>query len=168
MEGPVFSNNDRFQKNSERVLLSLRKIIQLVDLHSRYLQKQAGLTGPQLLILYELSSGGDTPLGKLAKAISLSQATVTGIVERLENRNLVSRSRSKVDRRRVFLQLTPAGRSLLKDAPPLMQPKFLEAFNQLENWEQLMILSTLQRLEAMMAKRSLQKDPAPSGCRPSE
>ncbi|MBI9083993.1 MAG: MarR family transcriptional regulator [Desulfobacterales bacterium] len=141
------------------VLVSLRKIIQSIDLHSRFLVKQYGLTGPQLVVLQEIAKAGEAPIGKIAKACSLSQATVTGVLERLEKRRLVARQRSDMDRRQVLVKTTEAGDRLLKDAPPPMQEHFVEHFNQLQDWEQAMILSALQRLVAMMDAGRLQAAP---------
>jgi DNA-binding MarR family transcriptional regulator len=68
--------------------------------------KMVGLTGPQLVILNEISKFDEAPIGTIARAISLSQATVTGVLERLEKRELVSRRRDIVDRRRVLVKIT--------------------------------------------------------------
>jgi DNA-binding MarR family transcriptional regulator len=141
------------------VLISLRKIIQSIDLHSRFLVKQVGLTGPQLIILREVSKSGEIPIGKLAETISLSQATVTGILDRLEKRGLVTRRRGETDRRKVFLQVTQPGKALLKNAPPLMQESFVEAFSQIQDWEQAMILSSLQRLVSMLDAKAIKAAP---------
>jgi len=139
----------------DQVMISLRRIIQSIDLHSRYLVKRVGLTGPQLVILQEVSKTGEISTGEIARAISLSQATVTGILERLEKRNLITRHRSDIDRRRVMVRITPRGEALLDEAPPLMQESFVDEFSHLGDWEQSMILSALQRLVSMMDARSL-------------
>jgi DNA-binding MarR family transcriptional regulator len=97
-----------------------------------------------------LSNGHDIPIGDIAKAISLSQATVTGIVERLEKKGLLIRKRDSIDRRRVLTVLTQEGRQLLDKTPPLMQRLFLETFGGLQDWEQTMILCALQRLADIM------------------
>lgn len=141
------------------VLVSLRKIIQSIDLHSRFLVKQYGLTGPQLIVLQEIAKAGEAPIGKIAKACSLSQATVTGVLERLEKRSLVARQRSDMDRRQVLVKTTEAGDRLLENAPPPMQENFVEQYNQLQDWEQAMILGALQRIVAMMGAERLQAAP---------
>ncbi len=151
------TNNDN--SISDRVLIALRQIIRSIDIRSKRLVKQFGLTGPQLLILQEIAGAGEITASELAKAISLSQATVTGILERLEKRNLIARRRSNSDRRRVKVSVTPNGRQLLGAAPPLMQESFLEEFDRLQNWEQHMILSTLQRLVAMMDAKQIEAAP---------
>jgi DNA-binding MarR family transcriptional regulator len=154
-ETPKSSRQNINASVCDQVLISLRRIIQSIDLHSRYLVKRVGLTGPQLVILQEVSKTGEVSTGEIAQAISLSQATVTGILERLEKRDLVTRRRSDIDRRRVMVQTTPSGEKLLGDAPPLMQESFVEEFSRLGDWEQSMILSSLQRLVSMMDARSL-------------
>ena len=144
---------------SDRVLIALRQIIRSIDIRSKRLVKQFGLTGPQLIILQEIARAEEITASELAKAISLSQATVTGILERLEKRTLIARRRSNSDRRRVKVSATAAGRQLLEAAPPLMQESFVEQFDRLQNWEQHMILSSLQRLVTMMDARQIEAAP---------
>jgi DNA-binding MarR family transcriptional regulator len=132
------------------MLSAMRRIIQLIDLHSKHLVKKFGLTGPQLIILQEISRAGEISASEIAKAISLSQATVTGILDRLEKRELVLRRRSYHDRRRVMLKITPQGAELLQAAPPPMQERFTFQFVRLQRWEQYMILSSLHRILSMM------------------
>ena len=135
---------------SDEVLDCLRKIIQSIDLHSRFLSKRFGLTGPQLVILREITRRNGITAGEVARAISLSQATVTGILERLERGGFIARRRSDADRRRILLQTTEAASTVLAEAPPVLQESFVSAFNNLPGWEQLMILSALRRLVVLM------------------
>ena len=144
---------------SDDVLIALRKIIQSIELNSKSLVKRVGLTGPQLMILQEVSKTGDVSVGEIAKAISLSQGTVTGIVERMEKRGLLERYRSTIDRRRVIVHVTETGEALLLNAPPLMQESFVDQFNRLHKWEQYMILSALQLLVSIMNARDLKAGP---------
>jgi len=143
----------------EDVLIALRRIIQSVDLHSKHLEKEFGLTGPQLTVLRTISTSGELSASQLSKAISLSQATVTGILDRLERRGLISRRRSLSDRRCVMVEISAQGEHLLKTAPPLMQESFTRQFLELQTWEQHMILSSLQRLVAMMDAKRLKAAP---------
>lgn len=61
--------------SKEEVLISLRKIIRAIDLHSKKLAKEFGLTGPQLLILMEINKYEGITLSKIAKNVNLSNAT---------------------------------------------------------------------------------------------
>lgn len=134
----------------EQMLIALRRITQSMDLHSRYLVKHHGLTGPQLIILREIQRKGEGTVGDLARAISLSQSTVTGILDRLEARGLVARHRADADKRRVIVGLTEKCRQFLKTAPSIWREDFLRGFEEIPHWEQLMILTALQRLTSLM------------------
>ena len=144
---------------SDAVLINLRRIIQSIDLHSRDLVKRFGLTVPQLMILHEINSVQDISASDLARAVSLSQATVTGVLERLENRGLIARKRSESDRRRVHVRATDAGRATLDAAPPLMQESFTRQFSLLEAWEQHMILAAVERIAVMMDAKRIDASP---------
>ncbi len=158
MENSKLVNRHLSNSITENVLISLRKIMQSISIHSRYLVKQVGLTGPQLVILLEVSKFDEVSVGKIAKAISLSQATLTGVLERLEKRSLVLRRRDDIDRRRVLVRITEDGLRLLETAPPPLQESFVEQFNALEDWEQAMMLSSLQRLVVMMDAKSIKAE----------
>jgi DNA-binding MarR family transcriptional regulator len=135
---------------SNNVLKVLRKIIRAVDVQSKQLVKEYGLTGPQILILKELHAAEDITVGKIAANVDLSQSTVTNILERLENRGFISRSRSNVDKRRVNIKLEEKGVRILEMDPSLLQEHFVRRFKELPDWEQSAILSSLQRVAAMM------------------
>jgi DNA-binding MarR family transcriptional regulator len=144
---------------SDSVLIALRKIIQAIDMNSKKLVKRVGLTGPQLVILQEIASLNEVTAGEIAQAVSLSQATVTGILERMEKRGLLTRQRSDHDKRRIMVGITENGKQVLEDAPPLMQEAFVERFSSLQEWEQTMILSSLQRLVSIMDAKTIQAAP---------
>lgn len=144
---------------SDDVLIALRKIIQAIDLNSKRLVKQVGLTSPQLVILKYISSAKEISVSEVAKNVSLSQGTVTGILKRMEKRGLVIRQRSSPDKRRVMVCITESGIRLLSTAPPVMQESFLKKFRKIESWEQTMILSTLQRLVSMMDANAISAAP---------
>ena len=142
-----------------QVLVALRRIIRSIDMHSRTLVKHYGLTGPQLVILKEISGHDEISPGHLAKEVSLSQATVTGITERLSKRGFIVRRRSENDRRRVLLSITTEAELMLESGPPIMQVEFVEAFNRLKDWEQSMILSSLQHLVNLMGAGAVDAAP---------
>lgn len=152
-------NKSRTQKLSNEVLISLRKIMQAIDLHSKSLNKKYGITGPQLVILRELSDHREISVGELAKTVSLGQATVTGVLNRLEKRGFITRRRSETDKRRVLIRATETCKKLLDEAPPPLQETFLTQFEKLHNWEQHMVLSSLQRMVMMMGAKAIDAAP---------
>ena len=144
---------------THHVLMALRRIIRTIDLHSRTLEQRFGLTGPQILVLREVNRQGACSVGELARAAHLSQATITGIVDRLERKGIVRRRRSTKDKRRVLVRTTAAGQAVLDAAPPLIQDSFTAAFRELPHAEQHQILASLERLVALFEARSLPAGP---------
>ena len=72
------------------------------------LWKSAGVTVTQLAVLHQLRSG-PMPAGQLGRTVGLSAASITHLLDRLEERGLVSRRRSEADRRCVEVHATEAG-----------------------------------------------------------
>lgn len=153
------NNRKSLMKTYDQVLVSLRQIIRAIDLHSKRLERESGLTGPQLLVMQLIGTSGETTAGVIAREVSLSQATVTSILDRLEKKGLLERVRSTDDKRKVMVSLTEEGGKALEKAPTLMQESFIKAFNHLEDWEQNLMLSTLQRVADMMNATDLDAAP---------
>jgi DNA-binding MarR family transcriptional regulator/ribosomal protein S18 acetylase RimI-like enzyme len=144
---------------SNKVLIELRRIMRAIDLHSRKLVQECALTGPQLLLLQSIIENEEISLGELAKRVSLSNATVSGIIDRLERREMVERRRSERDRRQIFVRGTEKARSVMDNAPPLLQERFVSELADLQKWEREQILSSLSRIAHMMNAENLDASP---------
>lgn len=146
--------------NTDEVLVALRRIIRATDLYSKRLNKDSGLTAPQLLLLQTIQRmGAGIAINMISKEVNLSQATVTSIIDRLEARKLVKRERSNVDKRKVNVVLTETGIELIKEAPTPLQDHFIQRFQNLQDWEQSSILSSLQRVAYMMDAEEIDASP---------
>ena len=148
--------NDQFCND---MLVSLRKIMRAVDLHSKDLKRKFGLTGPQLIILQEVASHNQISASELARSVSLSQATVTDIVNRLAREGYLSKERSSTDKRRVMIRPLEKCHKILEKAPPPLQETFTNRFARLEHWEQMMLLSALNRIVYMMSAVEIDAQP---------
>jgi len=146
-------------KKYEELLVSLRRVIRAVGLYSKKLNKEMGLTSPQLIVLREISLQDGIMVKEIARHINLSSATVTSILDRLEGRSLVLRERSTIDKRRVGLHLTESGCTAIKDSPRPLQAHFIHRFEALESWEQTQMLATMQRIAKMMDAEELDAAP---------
>ncbi len=147
------------QEILDDVLVALRRIVRSIDLHSKKLVQSHHLTIPQVVLLREIQRHKRLPLGDLAKLASLSNATVTGIVDRLEVRNLVRRVRSKTDRRQVFVEIAEEGFKAVQTMPPLLQENFVRQIQSLQKWEQAQILSSLERVASIMNADKIDAEP---------
>jgi DNA-binding MarR family transcriptional regulator len=132
------------------VLRALRRITRAIDLHSRHLALTYGLTGPQLVSLRVIAERGPLSPSQLAREVSLSQATITGIVDRLAARQLVTRERNERDRRVVTVAVTAAGSALIAAAPSPLQERFVERLHALSEEEQAIMRLTLNKIVRMM------------------
>ncbi len=128
---------------------TLRRMGRNLDLHSRKLEREFGLTVPQLTVLWAVGPGDRAPIGRVADRVHLSGATVTSIVDRLEEHGLVSRARSTGDKRRVLISLTAEGRALLARDPQPFHECFTRRLARLEEWQRTELLSALQHIAAM-------------------
>ncbi len=143
----------------DQLLISLRQVIRAIGIHSKQLNKTSGLTGPQLMVMTKISEL-DGPMAKqVAQEINLSPATVTSIIDRLEAKELVVRERSLLDKRKVELYLSAAGDVLLQGAPKPLQEHFIKRYQALESWEQSQLLSSVERIAAMMDAEELDAAP---------
>jgi DNA-binding MarR family transcriptional regulator len=143
-------------------LVALRRIARGIDLRSRQLLVDFGLTAPQLAVLQTVSRLQPVKASRLAQEVLMGQPTVTGVLKRLESRGLVTRHRGAADRREINVNLTDKGAQVLADAPPLLQTRFRTALAAAADWEQTMLLSGLQRIAAMMdVDRELPDDELP-------
>lgn len=147
----------------DQVLIALRRVTRALDLHSRKLVQLHKLTVPQLLILKEVIRSESLTTGELADAISLSRATTTGILDRLESRSLIKRMRSETDKRVVIVEATPDGERIIKTAPTLLHERFISEFGILKEWEQTQILSSLQRVADLMRITDMEVAPVLTG-----
>jgi len=147
------------EDREEAILRSLRRIIRAVDLYSRKLVSQTGLSGPQLICLRQLASNGSMQTSHLADAVNLSSATVCGILNRLEQRGLVNRERQADDKRRVLVSLSEAGQDTVDNAPPALHDSFVFELRSLPVSQQRGIEETLSRIVAMMAAEDLDAAP---------
>lgn len=146
-------------KDYDDFLISLRQITRAIDIHSRDLQKQTGLTTSQILVLEAIRRIETPTPGSVAKEIVLSQATVTSLLDRLEKRGLVRREKMDTDKRSVRLALTAEGLEKIESSPEILQSEFLAKYRKLENWERQMLITSLSRIATMMNAEDIDASP---------
>ncbi len=105
---------------------SVPEVFQLIEgLERRLIQfqvytlRESKLTIPQYFILSLLSERDGRPFKELADVLACTRATVTGIVDTLEKKGLVTRNPNPGDRRSLLVKLTNRGRSLVLSTPGL-------------------------------------------------
>ena len=145
-----------------QIIMRLRQILQEMSRHSKNLLEKYEITIPQLICLQEIFKHGPISLGALTKIVFLNNSTVTGIVDRLENRGLVQRTRISKDRRQVHAEISKAGIEFIKKAPPPLRKTFFNRLAALEEEKITLILWSLEMLVDMLGpEKELMKVPGP-------
>ena len=137
-----------------QIMIRLRQIVQQLSRHSKTIQESYRITIPQLLCLNEVYEHGPITIGALTRLVYLNNSTVTGIVDRLEKRNLVRRTRISKDRRQIHVEMTEEGLEFIKNAPNPIQKGFLERLESLEKDKVALLLWTLELLADMLGTDS--------------
>ena len=133
-----------------QIIVAIRRISHSVEVYSRFLWHEFGLTAPQLGTLRELQKRSEGTPTQIAEWMSISPATVAGILKRLDERKLIHRTRDREDGRSVVVRISDEGKRLAAEAPSLLRDDFCQKLGQLESWERTQILYVLQRVAWMM------------------
>lgn len=110
---------------------NIRRVFQVINEHSKRVEKVAGITGPQLWAIKWIAENAPIKGAELARRMHLHPTTIVGILDRLEARGLVVRNRSTTDRRVVEINLTEQGRHLVRNAPEVAQGILVQGLEQL-------------------------------------
>jgi DNA-binding MarR family transcriptional regulator len=138
------------------VLQSLRRIVRAVSLYSHQLAAAHKITAPQLVCLLTIVNDGPTNLSALSKRVFLSASTVVGILDRLEEKGLITRQRDQRDRRLIKVQATPKGIDLGAQAPSPLPTALANALQQLPELEQATIALSLERVVNLLEENNIE------------
>jgi DNA-binding MarR family transcriptional regulator len=110
------------------ILIKLRKIVRSVNLESKQVEKEQGVSIPQLLCLQFLAEQKDLKANatQLKDFLNLNASTISGILRRLEKKGLVAKLPKASDKRITLILLTTNGMKLIKSAPITFQQKLSE------------------------------------------
>lgn len=120
-----------------------------------------GLTVPQFYVLKTLSEhDGRMGIGQIARAHGLTNATMTGLVKRLEaiNPPLVVREENTADRRAVYVVLTPAGWERFEAVQKSLIEQLRAVFSLIPAEERRKLLDDLSRYVGMIIGKSFQSE----------
>ena len=147
---PYGKSMNQTDDRTKEVVWLIRKLIRGGELYTKELNKEYQVSAPQLSCLLALFEQGSMPPSQIAKNIMVNSSTVTGIIDRLEQKGFVERSRISPDRRVITISLTEKGQTLAKNAPPPLQKKIVEGLRRLPSQEVNEIITALGKLAYMM------------------
>lgn len=132
------------------ILDALRHLVRELRRTAVAAESRLGISGAQLFVLQTLSRGKAGSINELAELTATHQSSVSVVVSRLVERNLVRRVASAVDARRMEIELTDAGRKLLARAPEVAQTRLFEGLRRLPASDRRHLSRTLETLVALM------------------
>ena len=142
-----------------QIFQSIRRIIRAVDIHSRRLFVSTKLTSPQLLSLVMIRENEPLTSAELGKLVYLSPSTIVGILDRLEDKRLVVKTRDHADRRKVFISMTEKGREVLQSAPLLLQDRLAKGLSAIPDLERATIALSFERVVELMEAEEIDAAP---------
>lgn len=138
-----------------QIIDSLRRILRAIDIYSVWLRRKYGINASQLSCLQELAESGPLSIGQLSKKVFLSASTLTGVVDKLEEKGLLMRVRNLPDRRVILIQLTESGRETVRIAPKTVQMKLFAGLSSLSTETKDEINRSLARLISVIESDEL-------------
>lgn len=143
------------------VLTQLRKIVRGLNLESKRIQKQLGISIPQLLCLNHLQKADNfqSTTKAMSEGLTLNPSTISGIVSRLEKRGYVARLPKRDDRRVTYISLTAEGQRLLEKVPQTLTQKLDERLASLPPETRQSIEQSLKTLIQVLEVEDAAVDP---------
>ena len=137
------------------IIFFIRRLMQGAEIYNKELNRRYSISSAQLNCLLALFENGPLPPSQVAKYMMVKSSTVTGVVDRLEQKGLVERVRNSPDRRVITIQLTKAGKNLTANAPPPIQRKIVTGLRNLSQKEIESIALALSKLSDMLDVQDL-------------
>ncbi|WP_024301307.1 MarR family winged helix-turn-helix transcriptional regulator [Pseudogulbenkiania sp. MAI-1] len=121
------------------VIRELVRAFQAFEQYSARHVRQLGLTPPQFDVIATLGNTPGMSCKELSEKTLITKGTLTGVIDRLAEKGVVTRQERPEDRRSVFISLTPEGEELFRQVFPAHCDYMHEAFRdcdreQLQRW----------------------------------
>jgi len=147
--------------DTTEILIKIRKIVRSVDIESKKIQKEYGVSIPQVLCLNFLqkSSNYQATQSELKNFLNLNSSTVSGIINRLEKKGLLARLPKSGDKRIVNIALTSSGDKLLSTIPSLLHEQLSEKLQKLDQKELDRVEESLETLVRLLEIEQVEASP---------
>jgi DNA-binding MarR family transcriptional regulator len=150
---------------STEILIKIRKIVRSINLESKKIQKEYGVSIPQVLCLQYLrnSENYQAGQGEIRKFLNMNASTASGIINRMEAKGLVARLPKSGDKRVVTIALTSKGDELMQQIPSLLHEQLSEKLLKLDHSTFENIKNSLELLVGILEIDGVEAFPLVSG-----
>ena len=119
----------------QEIILHQKKINRFIRDYNPDVWMELSLTIAQMKSLFFIANEGSVNFRKLATALKVTPSNVTGIIDRLAEQGLVTRTENPEDRRMQMLQLTGAGEKLISNLRERRASQMSSVLNQMTREE---------------------------------
>lgn len=134
------------RKFDDSIPIKLLKAREAAMSFFRPILQEAGITEQQWRVIRALNEYDELESKKLAELCCLLSPSLTGIVNRLEQMELIQRRRSSEDQRRVLISLSPKARELFQQLSPRLESRYRQMTEQLADGEIDQLMQLLDKL----------------------
>jgi len=149
-----------FESSVRNIVWALRRVVSLIYQDSRKMVKRFDITGPQSLVIKCLhASRNPLSSAELSRKLDVTPSNITGIIDRLEEKELVRRVQKEADRRTILIQLTDKGVAFGKTLPDPIEEKLMSGLADLQPTEIYGIYSALRNIIDIIGAEDVARAP---------
>lgn len=135
------------------IIDNIRRVFFVLAEQARKAEHETGLTGSQLWVIKLLERASPMKVTELARRMYLHPATMVGLLDRLEAKGLVLRTRSDTDRRVVHVDISDQGRELVRNSPEVAQEQLVKGLEPLEEKKIRVVSDGMEQIVSILGVR---------------
>ncbi|MEG2198939.1 MAG: MarR family transcriptional regulator [Anaerovorax sp.] len=137
--------------NSFKIMMLIREVHSLMYANIGHNMKDSGLTPQQIMVMKVIAHNKEVTPTQLCDQLSLAKATVSGMIQRLEDAGYIKRVK-KEDKRLTYIIFSEKGQHFANNFKKKMDREFSNLFKNLTETEQAQIAQALTLLAKKMEK----------------
>ncbi|MEN2768915.1 MarR family winged helix-turn-helix transcriptional regulator [Ornithinibacillus xuwenensis] len=143
----VESNNlNKDQELSLKLFVVLTRAIQVIEKHVIQNIKSYGLNLTEFGVLELLYHKGEQPIQRIGQKVLLASSSITYVVDKLEEKEYITRRACPTDRRVTYAVLTESGKKLMDEIFPQHAAAMREIMGGVEEQDKEVLINQLKGL----------------------
>ncbi len=145
---------DLGEEPTERIIADFRATIGAMKCAMSERLVRLGISMAQLNIMYVLQRNGEMPMSRLADVLNVSLSNASGLVDRMEERGFIERTRVAEDRRVVLVRVTNAGSRVIEENDALSDELMRDVLGRLEPAQLVIIAGAVSDFRSALESRN--------------
>ncbi len=142
------------EEPTERIIADFRATIGAMKCAMSERLVRLGISMAQLNIMYVLQRNGEMPMSRLADVLNVSLSNASGLVDRMEERGFIDRTRVAEDRRVVLVRVTKAGSRVIEENDALSDELMRDVLGRLEPAQLVIIAGAVSEFRSALESRT--------------